>query len=102
MSGVGHFSAVPTAPSNVGYRGRPADICSMRVLRILTPFLTYADCNSAMQRMPPLAFIVWSDAGRAAGRQLFRRRSPPPLSLVARQARVLASRGQRHVNDFAN
>jgi hypothetical protein len=27
-----HFSAVPTAPSNV-----PADICSMRVLRILNP-----------------------------------------------------------------
>ena len=31
-----HFSAVPTAPSMSAFRGRPADKCSMRVLRILT------------------------------------------------------------------
>jgi hypothetical protein len=31
-----HFSAVPTALSTVGFGGRPADICSMRVLRSLT------------------------------------------------------------------
>jgi hypothetical protein len=30
-------AAVPTAPSNVGFRGRPADICSLRGFLILTP-----------------------------------------------------------------
>ena len=31
-----HFSAVPTAPSNVGYRGQTGRHTLMRVLRILT------------------------------------------------------------------
>src|SRR5262249_4365822 len=30
-----HFSVEPTAPSNVGYRGEPADICSLRGFLIL-------------------------------------------------------------------
>jgi putative tryptophan/tyrosine transport system substrate-binding protein len=37
MSPLGHLSAVPAATRNVGYRGKPADICSLRGFRILTP-----------------------------------------------------------------